>query len=194
MSTLVRLLQGENGTCLSALYTAIKPRYSTGKPFVLAECPYLYWWTDAKQGRSAQTTELQLFEDAYPNFEGAVKEYFHCKHSFPKGDTLPGQNVGGGNAKLCIFWPTDMWKQRNKRKNMQCHQCRHKDVMHHCKVMSTFRRSVPLSSPSRYLCLHVIRVFSMANHPPMDCLVPPRLLPRRCFSLNVRSMYSRRHM
>ena len=136
--TLVKLLTKEHGSCLDALFAEVGPRYAKGTPFVLANCPYLYWWTNAEGARKGQAAELRLYQDANPKFDpdvaGATKVCFHCKKAFPKGDILPGQNVTTKNAKLCIFWTTAMWKNRSKKNNLQCHLCRHKAIMKDCKV------------------------------------------------------------
>ena len=135
--TLVRLLRKDHGSCLEALFAKVGPRYAKGPSFVLAKCPYLYWWTNAVDARKGQAAELKLYQEANPKWKGVAggtKVCSHCHMAFPKGDVLPGQNVTTKNAKLCIFWSTAMWKNRKKKTKLQCHLCRHDTIMNECKV------------------------------------------------------------
>ena len=131
--TLVMLLVKDHGSCLEALFAKVGPRYAKGPSFVLANCPYLYWWTNAEDARKGQAAELKLNQQAYPKID-KTKVCSHCHKAFPKGDVLPGQNVTTKNAKLCIFWSKSMWINRAKKTKLQCLLCRHDTIMKDCKV------------------------------------------------------------
>ena len=106
------MLVHDRGSCKDALYAKVRT-------FVLAQCPYLFWWTNETEACAGQAAELKLHEAAYPKFNadvaGHTKLCSHCKKAFPKGDTLPGQTMKSKNAKLCIFWTREMWKNRKNR-------------------------------------------------------------------------------